>query len=107
MTEGVDVVAEPRGYADAPAFDADEYRPYLAGLDLTDEQANELLATLWDIMKAFVELGFGLDSIHRFLPELNAVSEEMGDSEVQSESHSFSQTFEASAGDGRDGKEDS
>ena len=91
----------------APAFDADEYRPYLDGFDLTEEQANELLATLWDIMKAFVELGFGVDSIHRFLPELDAVSEEMRGSKVQLKGNSFSQTFEASAGDGRDEKEDS
>lgn len=51
-----------------PAFDAEEYLPYVAEFDLTEEQASELLATLWEIMKAFVDLGFGVDSIHEFLP---------------------------------------
>jgi len=53
---------------DSPSFDPDDYRAELAAFDLTEEQANALLGTLWEIMKAFVELGFGVDSIHRFLP---------------------------------------
>lgn len=39
-------------------FDAERYRIYVEGFDIDDEQANELLATIWSIMRMFVELGF-------------------------------------------------
>ena len=39
-------------------FDPDEYMHYLDGMDVTDEQATEILRTLWDIMVQFVDLGF-------------------------------------------------
>ena len=38
-------------------LDADAYLPMLAGYDLTDEQAREMLTALWSIMRGFVELG--------------------------------------------------
>lgn len=41
----------------------DRYRAHLEGFDLTKEQEDELLSTLWDIMRTFVEIGFGLDSV--------------------------------------------
>ena len=37
-------------------FDLDAYRPYLDGIDLDNSQEAELLRTLWDIMRCFVEL---------------------------------------------------
>ncbi|SEB79501.1 hypothetical protein SAMN05216452_3204 [Nitratireductor aquibiodomus] len=43
------------------ALDADKYRQELIELDLTDDQANELLAILWDIMRRFVELGMSTE----------------------------------------------
>ena len=42
-------------------LNADKYRRELAGLDLTDEQADEMLAILWDIMRRFVELGISTE----------------------------------------------
>ncbi len=37
-------------------FDLDAYRPYLDGIDLDQAQEAELLRTLWDIVRCFVEL---------------------------------------------------
>lgn len=37
-------------------FDLDAYRPYLDGIALDETQEAELLRTLWDIMRCFVEL---------------------------------------------------
>ena len=37
-------------------FDEADYLPHLAGLDLTDEQASELLRIIWDIMRMAVEM---------------------------------------------------
>lgn len=48
------------------ALDPDKYREQLAEFALTREQENELLATLWQIMRTFVEIGFGLDSVQLF-----------------------------------------
>ena len=38
--------------------------------DLTEAQKIELLQNLWSIMKAFVDVGFSVDSIQTFFPEL-------------------------------------
>lgn len=51
-------------------FNPDEYRDDLAGLDLTKEQQDELLQTLWHIMSAFVDMGWGVDTVQMFLPGL-------------------------------------
>ena len=42
-------------------LDADAYLPMLADYDLTEEQARDLLTTLWRIMRACVELGIKRD----------------------------------------------
>jgi hypothetical protein len=44
-------------------FDPDIYRSETAELGLSETQQNELLGILWSIMKGFVELGWGVDSI--------------------------------------------
>ncbi|MEM6463198.1 MAG: hypothetical protein AAF724_14905 [Pseudomonadota bacterium] len=72
--EGDVLVAEKDPSSAGPALDVDAYRPYIEDFDLTEEQAAELLRTLWEIMKAFVDLGFGVDSIHHFIPALGDVS---------------------------------
>lgn len=45
-----------------------KYAPYLEEFDLTDEQARELLTALYEIMRSFVLIGFGLDSVQSVLP---------------------------------------
>ncbi|MEN8129340.1 MAG: hypothetical protein ABFS45_03925 [Pseudomonadota bacterium] len=47
-------------------LDPDKYREHLDEFDLSEEQQNELLETLWNIMRTFVEIGFGLDSVQIF-----------------------------------------
>ena len=53
-----------------PTLNIDEYRDDLAGLHLNEAQEKELLQTLWNIMAAFVDLGWGVDGVQLFLPEL-------------------------------------
>lgn len=42
-------------------FDPAKYRAEVDGFDLTEAQKQELLLTLWSIMRSFVELGFTTD----------------------------------------------
>jgi hypothetical protein len=51
-----------------PQCDVEKYRDNLKDMDLTAEEEAELLHNLWMIMAAFVDLGFGVDSI-QFLAE--------------------------------------
>jgi len=53
----------------APAFDPAEYREELKALDISDAEAEEFLAILWDILRSFVEIGFGVDSVSAVLPD--------------------------------------
>lgn len=46
----------------------DECLSDLDDLDLSEAQARELLAALYDIMHSFVLIGFGLDSVQSVLP---------------------------------------
>ncbi len=48
------------------SLDLDEYRGDLAEFDMSDEQKDEMLRTLWNIMSAFVDLGWGLDTVQLF-----------------------------------------
>ena len=59
-------------------FDADDYQICLDGADLSEAQKIELLQNLWHIMSAFVDMGWGVDNISLFFPELfnKAASEE-------------------------------
>lgn len=95
--EGDNLVVDRSPISGPSAFDAEEYLPYVAEFDLTEEQASELLATLWEIMKAFVDLGFGVDSIHEFLPALKEVSEEIEGVAVESNDNRFIAEFQESA----------
>lgn len=65
----------PKGY-DLPAFDPARFAHHLENTDLTEEQQIELLRTLWWIMAAFVDLGFGVDSVQRVLPGLAELATE-------------------------------
>lgn len=49
-----------------PKLDPEEHRDKLAALELTKEQENELLQTLWRIMSTMVDLGWGLDTVQLF-----------------------------------------
>ena len=105
--EGDTLAVMPVPFSGPSAFDAEEYLPHLAEFDLSDAQARELLTTLWNIMTAFVDLGFGVDSVHRYLPALREISEELDDSAVDSTEANFSQNFEMAAREGAEKEGDS
>lgn len=50
-----------------PALALERYRPYLEDSRLTDDEADELLTALWNVMVQFVDLGFDVRSVHRYL----------------------------------------
>ena len=50
-------------------LDPEEYRDQLEDFDLSEDQEKELLQALWQIMSAFVDLGWGVDNLHYVLPE--------------------------------------
>lgn len=46
-----------------PVFDPADYLSYMDDLDIPEEEKIEFLRTLWNIMAAFVNWGFGVDSV--------------------------------------------
>ncbi len=65
----------PSGLADNKALpkltlNPDEYREHLAGFELTEAQENELLQVLWQIMSTMVDIGWGVDTVQMFLPDM-------------------------------------
>lgn len=48
------------GGPSALAYEPERYRSAVAELDLTDDQCEELLSTLWAIMQNMVELGYSI-----------------------------------------------
>ncbi|MCU7839797.1 MAG: hypothetical protein KZQ94_10525 [Candidatus Thiodiazotropha sp. (ex Troendleina suluensis)] len=61
-------------------LDPEKYRTYLDEFELSEEQQNELLETLWHIMRTFVEIGWGLDSVQSVFSGIaeNAMHEDSG-----------------------------
>ncbi len=53
-------------------FEPDDYRHHLNEFDLSEEQQNELLQTLWSIMSALVDIGWGVDTVQLLLPDMFA-----------------------------------
>lgn len=44
-------------------FDINHYLEMAKDFDMSEQEKIELLTVLWDIMRRFVELGFGVDSV--------------------------------------------
>ncbi|MBA4226236.1 MAG: hypothetical protein C0456_06345 [Hyphomonas sp.] len=61
-------------------MDLERYLPAVEDQFVTEEAALAFLRTLFEIMSAFVDLGWGVDSIHLAIPELAKISS--ADSEV-------------------------
>ncbi len=53
-------------------FEPDDYRHHLNDFDLTEDQQNELLQTLWSIMNTMVDIGWGVDTVQMFFPDIFA-----------------------------------
>lgn len=81
----------------ALAFDKEKYLSELEDTDLTEEQKIDMLQALWSIMEAFVDLGFGINSIHQFFSELAAESSESGMDRVESGNGKCRENFEDAA----------
>lgn len=64
-------VSEPLLRHRTGPFKVDQYLEELEGLDITESQKLEFLQTLCLIMKTFVDIGWGLDSIQRIFPPLS------------------------------------
>lgn len=77
-TDRTDIFAHAADDDAGPAslpFDPEDYRAEVNAFDLTEAQKQELLWTLWSIMRSFVELGFTTDISTLFLPDGSATSE--------------------------------
>ena len=48
----------------------DRYREHLSAFELTIEQQNDMMQVLWNMMNTFVDIGWGVDTVQMFLPEL-------------------------------------
>jgi hypothetical protein len=72
-------------------IDLDEFRNGLAEYDLDDAQKDELLAALWQIIFTFVQIGWGIDSVHLVIPELADFSSPEGDTELNYSIHTIAQ----------------
>lgn len=57
-----------------PPFDAQKYRDELHDLDLTEDQATEFLRALDFILRSFIDLGWGVDSVQNFIPAMKEIS---------------------------------
>jgi len=62
--------SEGPGYPGALAMDRNEWLPYLAEFEISEEQKIELLQTLWDIMTNLVYMGWGVDFVYLAIPAL-------------------------------------
>lgn len=56
--------------AGAPPLELERYLPEVESEFDSDEQAMEFLGMIANIMCAFVDLGWGVDSLHFVIPEL-------------------------------------
>lgn len=83
-----------------PPFDADKYRAELRDGDITDEQATEFLRALDFILRSFVDLGWGVDSVQNIFPELKEFSALADSSGLQIESKADDFNNAASHGKG-------
>lgn len=63
--------------------DIQKFKPQLEKFDLSEEQQIELFETVCFIMKTFVDIGFGLDSIQNFLPIIPTNSSQSSPDQVQ------------------------
>jgi hypothetical protein len=81
----------------SPAFDAARYREHVDDLDLTEEQKAAFLKTLWEIMVAFVDLGFRADSVSVLLLSFNEASSTEDSDALEERGQNCANAFDAAA----------
>jgi len=66
----------------APELELDKYRAMISEMQITEEEANELLKILWEIAATFARMGVGVDPVQVVFGErLIEAWREMQDSE--------------------------
>jgi hypothetical protein len=92
--------AEIAGCPGIPQFDAEEFREYVEGFDITEEQKLEYLQTLWSIAVAVIDITFGTSSIHRINPKLTEFSgaEESRNRMLEGQAQQFNSAAASEAG---------
>lgn len=78
-------------------FDAQEFAHFLAGTDWTEDQKIEYIRIVWNIMCAFVDLAWGVHSIHFALPELAEISSDAPGNEIEFSHHCIEGDFKEAA----------
>jgi len=80
-------------------FNPDEFAQFVVDQNLSDEQATALLATIWEIMVAFVDLGFGVSTTQSAVGRLasHSIALADADSPVLKSRSSFRKQFEGKA----------
>jgi len=85
-----------------PKFDPAKYASHVDDLDLTPAQQEDVLRALWKIMTGFVDMGFGVESVQNFLPELGKLSSEFRKNALDIEDSKHTDNFNAVAKERRD-----
>lgn len=75
----VSLSTHSRPQDDTLPFNVERYRGYLEGMNLSEAQAADMLQALWSILSAFVDLSFGVDSVHLARPQPKDDPLETGD----------------------------
>lgn len=105
--QGVTPQPEERtGYPGALALDVETYLPCVEKFDITEAQKVELLQTLRNIMSAFVDLGWDVDSVPDLIPAWREISGYSGKTNVQINGDDCSTEFNGAAVDSVSGKDD-
>lgn len=82
-------------------FNPDDYREHLGENDLSIEQQNAVLEALWQIMSTMVNIGWGVDTVQMFLPDLfENTGQDSGNLLKQNYPETFNQSAANDAGKG-------
>ncbi|MGJ8560123.1 MAG: hypothetical protein ACSHX3_07805 [Litorimonas sp.] len=82
MTKETFAKSASKNLKPAIEFDPAEYVQYLDGMDLTDQEAKEILSVLWVMMVQFVDLGFDVDFQPRRASQIAIPSASITDSKA-------------------------
>ncbi len=70
------LTAQDQPVIEPPQCDLKKYNEHVKDFNLSEEEEAELLKTIWQIMAAFVDIGFGVDSI-QLLPSSSEKQESL------------------------------
>ena len=57
----------------------DDYRDDFKSFGMTKKQEDEVILALWEIVRMFVELGYGVNSINRVFPNILEITDQVGE----------------------------